>query len=142
MPQDFYLKDVRLNREDALNKPIQFQGGDNAFLDIVIASGAIQIEGTVLDAKSMPEPGVAVVLIPDLHRDRPELYKNATTDVKGKFGIGSIAPGDYKLFAWDSLDPFAWYDPDILARYESKGKAVHVIESVNQTVDLNVITEP
>ena len=61
-----------------------------------------------------------------------------------ELAAGNSVPGkiDYKLFAWDSLGPFAWYDPEILARYESKGKAVHVIESVNQTVELKVITAP
>ena len=121
---------------------MKFPGGDNAFLDVVIASGAVEIQGTALDSKTMPESGVAVVLIPDQHRDRIELYKYATTDVNGKFGIRSIPPGNYKLFAWDSLETFAWYDPEILSRYESNGKAVHVIASVNQTVELKVITEP
>ena len=90
----------------------------------------------------MPESGVAVVLVPDRYRDRIERYRNVTTDVNGKFGIRSVPPGDYKLFAWDSLDPFAWYDPDVLARYESMGKPVHVVDSVNQIVELKVITEP
>jgi hypothetical protein len=139
---EYYLKQARLNGVDVLNQPMQFSGGENGFLEVVISAGAIQIEGSTTDAKSMPAPGVSVVLIPDEHRERVELYKNVTSDANGKFVLRGIAPGDYKLFAWDSLDPFSWFDPEILSRYISKGKPIHVQESSNQTVDLRVITEP
>ena len=56
--------------------------------------------------------------------------------------LRGVPPGDYRLFAWDSLDQFLWFDPEILSRYVSKGKPVHVIDSVNQAIDLKVITKP
>jgi hypothetical protein len=118
---------------------MQFLGSDNSILDIVVSSGAVQIDGSALDQKSMPEAGVTVVLIPDQHRDRTELFRNVATDLNGKYTMRGVAPGDYKLFAWESIDPFGWFDPDILRREESKGKAIHVSESSNQSVDLRVI---
>jgi len=142
MLPEYHLKEVRLNGVDVLNQPMQFPGVDNAFLDVVISSGAIQVEGTTTDAKSMPEPGVSVVLIPDQHRDRADLYKFTTTDATGKYLLRGIAPGDYKLFAWDSMDPYAWFDPEIQLRNANKGTSIHVVESANQNVDLKVITEP
>jgi hypothetical protein len=142
MLPEYFLKEARLNGVDVLNQPMQFPAVDNAFLDVVISSGAIQIEGTATDAKLLPEPGVSVVLIPDQHRDRVDLFKNTTTDANGKFILRGIAPGDYKLFAWDSMDPFAWFDPEIQLRNANKGKSIHVVESANQNVDISVISEP
>ena len=142
MLPEYFLKEARLNGVDVLNQPMQFPAVDNAFLDVVISSGAMQFEGTTTEAKSMPEPGVTVVLIPDQHRDRVDLFKNTTTDANGKYLLRGIAPGDYKLFAWDSVDPFAWFDPEHQLRNENKGKSIHVVESANQNVDLSVITEP
>jgi hypothetical protein len=42
-------------------------------------------------------------LIPDTpRRNVKELFESAITDQNGKFSINSIAPGDYKVFSWDS----------------------------------------
>lgn len=140
LPPEFYLKDVRYNRVDALNQPMQFISGDAGTLDVMVSSGAIQVDGTVFDEKAQPAAGVSVVLIPDQHRDRTDLYKNATTDTLGKYQVRGVPPGDYKLFAWDTVDQFAWFDPEVVMRDESKGKPVHVLDSSNQSIDLKIIS--
>jgi hypothetical protein len=86
-----------------------------------------------------PVAGVQAVLIPDRNRDRPELFKAATTDQTGHFTIRTIPPGDYKLFAWAALESFGYYDLDLVKKSESLGKPVHVIESSKQTMDIKVI---
>jgi hypothetical protein len=64
------------------------------------------------------------------------------TDSTGKFTIRGVPPGDYKLFAWNSIEQFSWFDPEVLRTDESKGKPVHVLESANQTIELRAIIEP
>jgi len=44
-----------------------------------------------------------------------------------------------KIFAWEDLDQFAYFDPDILRRYEAQGKMVTVSESSKLTVQVKVI---
>jgi hypothetical protein len=141
LPPDFYVKDIQYNQNDALNKPLEYSGRDNGSLEVAVSSGAVQINGSATDDKSSPAPGVTIVLIPDQHRDRTDLYKNTTTDSTDRYSIRGVPPGDYKLFAWNSIAPFDWFDPAILGRDESRGKPVHVLESSNQTVDLKVIAE-
>jgi 5-hydroxyisourate hydrolase-like protein (transthyretin family) len=140
LPPEYYLKDARYNGVDVLNQPMQFVAGDTGTLDVVVSSGAVQIEGTVIDDKIQPAAGVSVVLVPDQHRDRTELYRNATTDTSGKYQLRGVPPGDYKLFAWDTMDQFAWFDVEVVKRDESMGKPVHVLESSNQSFDLKIIS--
>jgi hypothetical protein len=62
---------------------------------------------------------------PDPHRPPPvaPLLQFPTTDASGKFTINGIAPGTYKLLAWDKVDNNAvMYDPDFLRPYESAAK--------------------
>jgi hypothetical protein len=33
-----------------------------------------------------------------------------------------VAPGDYKLFAWEGLGNYGYFDPDVLRRAEPLGK--------------------
>ena len=136
LPDDLYIKGARYNQNDVLNKPLVYCAAESGILEIVVGSGAVQISGTAVDGQSRPAAGIPVVLVPDQNRDRIELYKNATTDANGRYSLRGIAPGDYKLFAWDSVDSFVWFDSDFLKSHEGQGRAIHVLESSNQVVDL------
>jgi hypothetical protein len=138
---DFYVKEVRYDRLDALNQPIDViqRGQDVPTLDILLSPNVSQIEGIVSDARLQAVAGVQAILIPDTNRDRIDLYKTATTDQNGRFTLRGIPPGDYKLFAWEDLEPNGYFDPDLVRRSEAAGKAVRVAESSKQSVNVQVI---
>ena len=73
------------------------------------------------------------------HRDRPELIRSAVTDKSGKFTFRGVPPGTYKIFAWESLEPNAYYDPQILRQYEDQRKQVRVLESDKAVVEVKMI---
>jgi hypothetical protein len=76
--------------------------------------------------------------------DRTRLYdyKQTFTDQNGRYSLPSLAPGDYRLFSWESIESFAHYDPDFVQQYEQQGKIVHVPESSSQNVDVRLIPNP
>jgi hypothetical protein len=80
-----------------------------------------------------------VALIPaGAHRSRP-FYKFPTTDTGGKFTVGGIAPGTYKLLAWDKVDNNAvMYDPDFLRPYEAAAQTVEVLAGSKKSIDLKL----
>jgi hypothetical protein len=83
---------------------------------------------------------VTVALIPDENqRHRSDLYRVAQTDVSGRYQLRDIAPGNYKLFAWDEVDPDAWQNSEFLRAYEENGRALAVPEGSHQQVDTTVI---
>ena len=136
---DFYLKEARFGSQDVLNKPLNFSQSGPASLDVIIGTGVSRIEGTVIDERSQPVRSVAAILVPDQLRGRPDLFRNVTTDQSGRFRMEGIAPGDYKAFAWETLEPFSYYDPDFVRRYEQHGHPVKVSESSNQTIQVQLI---
>jgi len=79
------------------------------------------------------------VLVPDRARFRVELYQRLTTDKGGRFAIAPIPPGDYKVFAWESVEEFSWFDPDVLTRNEPRSRTVHVTETSAEAIDIRVI---
>ena len=105
----------------------------------MLGADAGQIEGVVTNDKSEPCDSVTVTLIPaGAHRSRP-FYKFPTTDTSGKFTINGIAPGTYKLLAWDNVDNNAvMYDPDFLRPYEAAAQTVEVLPAGKQTLDLKL----
>jgi len=133
--QDFYVKELRYNRLDALADPVTVCcNSDAATIEVVVSRKVGQVEGVIVDDRMQPVAGIQAVLIPDA-RQRTELYKTATTDQTGHFVMRGLAPGDYKLFAWDALENYGYFDPDVLRRAEPFGRTVHVSESSKLVVE-------
>ena len=139
MPPEFYLKDARLDGNDVLRTPAKFSVAGN--LEVTISAAAGFLNGRVLEAQSKPVADVDVVLIPNQFRERYELFKRATTGAQGRFSMAGIAPGDYKLFAWEHIEPNSFFDDDVLKQYEQQGTPVHIGESVQETMDIRIIPE-
>ena len=75
----------------------------------------------------------------DQARDRQDLYKTAVTDQDGRFTFRGITPGDYRIFAWEDIEPFAYFDPAVVKQYEALGKSVRVQESSSDNAEVRLI---
>jgi hypothetical protein len=139
MPQNAYLKSAVINGVDILDSPLVVTGIAAGNLEIVVSSSSGKIQGTLVDDRGEPAPVMQVVLVPNRSRGRADLYKTAVTDAEGRFNFAGVAPGDYKVFAWQSIDPFGWFDPEVLERSESRGSPVRVSESAVENVAVRVI---
>jgi hypothetical protein len=134
-----YIKEARFGGVDILNAPMRVSGPTGETLDILVGTARGQVSGVVLDARSQPAAAMRVVLVPDRNRDRTELFRVINTDPNGRFTMTGVAPGDYKAFSWESLEQFAWFDPDVLTQFEGAGRAVHVTDSSGETVEVRLI---
>src|SRR5207244_11018034 len=139
LPSDLYVKEIRYNNRNVLDEAMQISASDAGTLNIVLCAQSGQVAGTVVDEKLQPVQGIEAVLVPDRHRERTELFKTVLTDQAGRFNIRGIPPGDYKIFAWEALEPNAYFDSEVLERFEQQGKAVHVAESSTQDVQVKFI---
>ncbi len=126
---------------DLMNQTIHVTAGTPiaGTVDVLLSPNVSQIDGSVLDDRGQPIPGILVVLVPDRNRDHTELFKTATTDQTGHYSIRGIPPGDYKLFAWETLESFGYFDPELLKQSESQGKIIHINESSKLNQDIRSI---
>jgi len=136
-----FVKELRFDNTDVLNSVIRLPDDPSTApqIEIVISPNGAQNDGVVRDEKNQPLAGVQAVLIPNQNRERTDLFKNASTDQLGRFNMRDVAPGAYKLFAWEALDGFEFFDPDFLLKYETLGKLVNVEESMKMTSELKII---
>jgi len=141
LPVELYAKEVRLGGIDLMNQPIHVASGApiSGTIEVLLSANVSQIDGSVLDDRGQPITGILAVLVPDRNRDHTELFKTATTDQTGHYSIRGIPPGDYKLFAWETLETFGYFDPELLKQSESQAKAVHIIESSKLSQDIRSI---
>ena len=137
-PRNLYVRSIRYEGMDILNQPLQFSGSVNGEIEIVLDPDVAQLSGTVLNAQSRPVSGSTAMLLPD-QRSRKDLYRSIVSDQNGRFILSDLAPGDYKIFAWEALELSFTFDPDFIRQFEQQGKRVHIEKSRNDSVDVQVI---
>jgi 5-hydroxyisourate hydrolase-like protein (transthyretin family) len=137
LPAGFYVDKAEINGADILNDGVTLPSASRT-LNVVLQRGTASLRGTLADTQSRPASGVEVVLVPEQRR-RLDLYKTAITDKNGRFTIAEIPPGNYRLFSWEALEPYGYYDPYVLNRDEARSTAVRVSVSSSNTVDLRLI---
>jgi protocatechuate 3,4-dioxygenase beta subunit len=138
--QDCYLKSIRFAGMEVSDDEFNVIRGTQATLEVTISSRGAHVQGSVKDVDGLPAAGVRVVLVPDsARRNEFRLFKESTTDQYGRFDMRGIAPGDYKLFSWEQVEPNAWEDPDFLKPFEEKGESISLQEGDGKSVDLVAI---
>jgi Carboxypeptidase regulatory-like domain len=138
--ENAYVKSIRLGNRDILNEGLHLESRPDASLQIVIAMNGGTLDGRALDDNGKPVPNARVVLVPvTSRRQRGDLYKSVSTGDSGNFQLSGIAPGDYKLFAWERVEEGAWQDANFLSLYEDRGKAIRIGEGGRVTAEARVI---
>ena len=138
---NFYLKSVRLADMDVTDAGIDLSQGVSAGeLTVIMSADGGQVDGTVLNEKSEAAAVATVVLIPNPEkRGIRRLYKITMTDQAGKYSLKGITPGEYKLFAWEQIEPGAYQDPEFLKRFDSQGESVSIKEKAHEAKQLKAI---
>jgi hypothetical protein len=137
----YFIKSMRLGRDDALNGFL-LSASTPSVLDVVLTTEAGSVSGVATGRAGDPAGNVTVVLVPTNARKRSAFYQAMVTGSDGKFSFQGIAPGDYKLFAWDDIENGAWENAEFVRPYESRGRAVRISENSKDDVQLNVIYNP
>jgi hypothetical protein len=133
-----YVKEARLGDVDVLHSGARFSATGR--LDILLSGNAGEVLGRVLKDNIQRARIAQVVLIPTESRDRAELFKQISVS-NGEFRIQGVAPGDYKVFAWQGIADNAFFNTEILKKFESLGVPVRVRELAQETVDVRLIPE-
>jgi hypothetical protein len=110
-------------------------------LKIELKSDGGTVAGTVLDVTRLrPYPYATVALLPESGRRRDyTLYRDATAEPDGRFSFTGVPPGNYVLFAWQTVTRGAWQNPIFLGRYENRGTPVVVEAAVTRTLQIVAI---
>lgn len=134
-----FLKKIQTENTDVLAEGLTIAGPSR--IDVILSAEAGRLTGVVIDKAGNPLQGATVVVVPDRLRRRVDLFKDATADQNGRFEFLSVAPGDYRLFAWDDVEPGMWFGPGFLERFESNAAPVNVSAKGQPTVLVRATTD-
>ena len=137
---EYFLKSVRVGGSDVTDTGLSVGGGGTYSLDLLLGAGTARVNGGVTDADDHPVADAVVVAVPQLsRRNRLELFGKAVTDQHGRFTLTGLTPGEYQLFAFDSIEEGAYYDPGFLQAFDARGEKIRLEEKGSKTVPLKVI---
>jgi protocatechuate 3,4-dioxygenase beta subunit len=137
VPEGVYVSSVTLGGQRMGDDGLEIGAVGGAKLEIKLRPGAAQVEGTVQDAEGKPVSGAGVALIP---KSRSYLlYQSISTDQNGTFSFKSVTPEDYLLLTVEDSEPGAYYDPEFVKPFESKGEKITLKENDRKGVTLKMI---
>lgn len=136
----FYVKSIRFGDQDLLHERLRLQSQPQDALTIVVGTRPAILQGRVLDDRQQPLAGATVVLVHDDELRYHVQERFTTSDASGRFEFENLAPGNYKIFAWTTMDRGAWHDPEFMKNFESFGIAFKAEEGGRNSLDVRVFS--
>ena len=154
---DWFLKSEATGSREVSDSGFSVGGGTTT-LDLLASANGAAVDGVVTNQKDgsrkdgsrndgsekdEPVADAVVAAVPEARfRSHPDRYRKAVTDQSGRFTLRGLPPGDYTLYAWESVDGEAYYNPEFLKTYEGQGKPLHVNEGDRTSLPLKAIPVP
>ena len=137
--EDWFVKSVAASGHEVNDSGISVNGGAVG-LDLLLSANGGIVDGVVVDSKGNPVENTVVVAVPEARmRGRLDRYHKTVSDQSGHFTLRGIRPGDYTLFAWESIEGDAYFNPEFLKSYEGQGSTLKAGEGERKSVQVNVI---
>ncbi len=116
---------------------VDLSAGSTGPVQITLSTEGAEVKGAITGEDGNGMPGVTVVLVPDSRRFSE--FHDAVTDQKGTFEFKNLPPGDFKLLAWETIEPNQFQNPEFLAKYIARGETVRLMANDRKTISVTAI---
>ena len=140
VPEGLWLKTATFGDNEIQSGEFQANESARGHLRIVLDGNGARISGTVVHQGQPCRATVVLVPAAPELRGALALYRVTNASERGVFTLTAVRPGAYKLFAFQEIDPFEWFDPDLLRTVESLGAGFAAGEG--ETVQRDLIAIP
>jgi hypothetical protein len=137
LPEGSYVKSLRHGAQEVPEEGLDLTGEASGSLQVTLSLAGARVDGAVQTEEGKPVSGATVVLAPDSRRY--SMFKETQTGENGSYSLKGVAPGEYKILAWENIEAGAYLDPEFLKRYEGKAEKLSLKENDRKPVSLKVI---
>jgi hypothetical protein len=128
--EPWYVKSVRMGGREIGGDPFSvIAGGGTAPIEVTLATGGGEINGTVVDGTTPVLEGYVLILGAGQER-------MLRIDQSGKFHAGALAPGEYTAYAFNNPSEIEYSNPDVMQRFSSA--RISVTEGARQQTELKL----
>jgi hypothetical protein len=135
-----YVKSVQFNEQDVSDGGIDLTHQSGGTLRVVLGGDPGLLSGSVQTRSGAPAANVLVTAAPPADRPgRPDQFKTAMSDRKGSFHFQNLAPGEYRVFAWESSGDSPVQVPEFQKLFETDAVSVRLQANGNESIQLKII---
>jgi Carboxypeptidase regulatory-like domain len=120
-PGKFFVKSATLAGRDLLAGEVSINQSAGP-IDLVLSDDGGTIDALVSDPADQPAPGSWIMVFPQ-GRQIPRI---AMTGPDGHARLQGLAPGAYRIYAWDDVRQVEYANPVWMQRYETNGASLTV----------------
>jgi Carboxypeptidase regulatory-like domain len=131
-PDTCYVKSIQFGGADVTEDGVQMTSGGT--LDVVISAAAGQMDLVVMTKDGKAANGSQVLIL----RDGAPM-QSRSADENGMLSIKGLKPGDYKVIAWEDVDPNQLWDTDYLRKFENDGKSIKIGTGGHEAAQIKAI---
>jgi uncharacterized protein (DUF2141 family) len=131
-PDTCYVKSIQYGGADVTDNGVQMTNGGT--VEVTISGAAGQIDAVVMTKDSKVAASAQVLILKDAVP-----WQSRSTDENGMLSLHGLKPGDYKVIAWEDVDPSQLWDTDFLRKFENEGKSVKIDAGGHEAVQLKAI---
>lgn len=136
---EWFVKSAVAGGSDIADAGLTVSGG-TVLLDLVLSANGGVVEGIAASHKDEPVADAVVVAVPEARlRGHLDRFRKTLSDQNGRFSLHGLPPGNYSVYAWESVDGDAYYNPEFLKRYEGQANAVKVDEGDRTQLQLETL---
>ena len=143
MGQKLYVKAMTYGGEAVAENRLDLRAGAPKALEVTLSAKLAELQGrAVVQAATGGEEsdGVTVILVDQTnHSAELTIARQVETDQKGRFRMGTVAPGRYRLFAIEGFDVDRW-GKDLANALAEKSVDLELKESEKKQVSVTVIS--
>ncbi len=137
-----YVASANMGGTDLLREPMVVVPGASQQIDVTLRDDSAELDATLdlpaasAEASSRERAYIYCIPLPD----SPGQFHYFSEYAEGKFHSATVAPGAYRVIAFDAKQPEIPYrDADAMKAYESKGQVVHFSPGEKVTLKLQPI---
>ena len=144
LPASWHLKVATLDGVDVTDRPFELGAGSGHRLEITLTNRVVRLVGDVTDRSARPVSNALVVLFPEdrARWQATRLIRTTFSHQQGRYELGDLPAGDYRVAAVATLPRRAWMDPAVLDRLWRSSAPVRLREDQQHAVSLKVVAPP
>jgi Carboxypeptidase regulatory-like domain len=136
--QPYYIESMRSGSIDLRDQPLTITpGGAVAPIQITLRDDSATLTVKVNEG-GQPAPGGALLVMPTSHTAetiQPMYWMGGSG-----LGLGGLAPGDYRVYAFDSIEDLEYANPEAMRNYSSQSQPVTLGPNASSTVTVELIS--
>jgi protocatechuate 3,4-dioxygenase beta subunit len=142
LPEGWAVASITSNGRDITDDPLEFRGGEQLNLQVVITNRLSELYGTVR-AEGRVVPRAAVVVFPEdasKWSAPSRSIRVARTDQNGGFAVRSLLPNQrYLAVAMEFVEDGEHQNPEFLERVRPRAAILPASNDRNRTLDLTMV---